>query len=112
MIDDVNVTQLAQSLKNKRKDEVFRTLDDFFHQYSAQFESGRALTALLSTSGRLRQIKTAQMVWEWIDVKKFPKNTFHYNSMISAAEKSKQFRLAMNLLDEMTRNNVQKNDVT
>jgi len=112
MIDDVNVTQLAQSLKNKRKDEVFRALDDFFHQYSAQFESGRALTALLSTSGRLRQIKTAQMVWEWIDVKKFPKNTFHYNSMISAAEKSKQFRLAMNLLDEMTRNNVQKNDVT
>jgi len=40
------------------------------------------------------------------------KNTFHYNSMISVTEKARNYQKALDLLQEMTERNVDKNEVT
>ena len=40
------------------------------------------------------------------------KNTYHYNAMISVAEKSKNLRHALDLLKEMDQRGIAKNEVT
>lgn len=85
---------------------------DARQRYPEPFENGKALTALISSAARRRQVWLAQRIWEWMDHVDIPKNTFHFNSMISAAEKAKDFRYALNLLGEMERRNIAKNEVT
>ena len=76
------------------------------------FESGKALTAIISSVARRRNMNLAKAIWDWIDHVGIPKNTFHYNSMISACEKVKDYRKALNLMNEMKEKNIAKNEVT
>ena len=76
------------------------------------FDSGKALTAIISSVARRRNMNLAKAIWDWIDHVGIPKNTFHYNSMISACEKVKDYRRALQLLDEMKAKNIDKNEVT
>jgi pentatricopeptide repeat protein len=54
----------------------------------------------------------AGMIWSWMDGAGVEKNTFHYNSMISATEKSRNYRQALALLREMEQRKIPKNEVT
>ena len=76
------------------------------------FDSGKALTAIISSVARRRNMNLAKAIWDWIDHAGIPKNTFHYNSMISACEKVKDYRKALHLMDEMKQKNIAKNEVT
>jgi pentatricopeptide repeat protein len=76
------------------------------------FESGKALTAIISSVARRRNMNLAKAIWDWIDHAGIQKNTFHYNSMISACEKVKDYRRALQLMDEMRQKNIAKNEVT
>ena len=78
----------------------------------AIFQSGKAVTAIISNLARRRKLKLAMTVWDWIDSVGIKKNTFHYNSMISVCEKVRDYHKALNLLDEMKAKHVPKNEVT
>jgi pentatricopeptide repeat protein len=79
---------------------------DFF------LKTGKAMTALISVAARRKQIYLGHAVWDWMDIAKLHKNTFHYNSMISVAEKAKNYQHALDLLNQMTVRNIPKNEVT
>mmetsp|Transcript_5102 Transcript_5102/g.14675 ORF Transcript_5102/g.14675 Transcript_5102/m.14675 type:complete len:1035 (-) Transcript_5102:490-3594(-) len=76
------------------------------------FESGKAVTAILSHLARRRKIGVALSVWSWMEKRKLPRNVFHYNSLISVCEKTRDWRRALDLLTDMERAGVQKNEVT
>ena len=76
------------------------------------FESGKAVTAVLSQLARRREMGAALAVWRWMDRRGIKRNVFHYNSLISVCEKMKNWERAMNLLDQMEREGVKKNEVT
>lgn len=92
--------------------DVFKELDLARDEHSMIFQSGKAVTAIISNLARRRKLKLALTVWDWIDAVGIEKNTFHYNSMISVCEKVRDYHKALNLLDEMKRKNVAKNEVT
>jgi pentatricopeptide repeat protein len=92
--------------------DVFHELDLTKDEHSMIFQSGKAVTAIISNLARRRKLKLALTVWDWIDAVGIEKNTFHYNSMISVCEKVRDYHKALNLLDEMKRKNVAKNEVT
>jgi pentatricopeptide repeat protein len=92
--------------------DVFQELDVTRDEHSMIFQSGKAVTAIISNLARRRKLKLALTVWDWIDAVGIEKNTFHYNSMISVCEKVRDYHKALNLLDEMKRKNVAKNEVT
>jgi len=91
---------------------VFEELDRARTVHVEPFENGKALTALISSAARRRNLHMAQIIWDWMDVAGVEKNTFHYNSMISATEKSKNFRHALALMREMEAKRIPKNEVT
>ena len=91
---------------------VGRELEIARDKHREVFDSGKALTAIISSVARRRNMQLARAIWDWIDHIGIPKNTFHYNSMISACEKVKDYRRALQLLDEMRANNIAKNEVT
>jgi len=95
-----------------RNGDVFRELDAAREEHAAVFQSGKAVTAVISNLARRRNLRLASVVWEWIDSVGIRKNTFHYNSMISVCEKVRDFKKALNLLDEMKDKGVPKNEVT
>ena len=92
--------------------DVFRALDEAREEHLAVFQSGKAVTAIISNLARRRNLRLANTVWDWIDSVGIKKNTFHYNSMISVCEKVRDYRKALNLLDEMRQKGVPKNEVT
>jgi pentatricopeptide repeat protein len=92
--------------------DVFQELDATRNENSMIFQSGKAVTAIISNLARRRKLKLALTVWDWIDAVGIEKNTFHYNSMISVCEKVRDYHKALDLLDEMKRKNVTKNEVT
>lgn len=91
---------------------VFQELDAAREDHLAVFQSGKAVTAIISNLARRRNIKLASTVWDWIDSVGIKKNTFHYNSMISVCEKVRDYKRALRLLDEMKQKSVPKNEVT
>ena len=91
---------------------VGRELELARDKHREVFDSGKALTAIISSVARRRNMNLAKAIWDWIDHVGIPKNTFHYNSMISACEKVKDYRKALHLLDEMKHKNIAKNEVT
>jgi pentatricopeptide repeat protein len=93
-------------------DDVFKMLDAAKDEHKAVFQSGKAVTAIISNLARRRNLNLANIVWDWIDSAGIQKNTFHYNSMISVCEKVRDFRKALKLLDEMKEKKVTKNEVT
>ena len=92
--------------------DVFRELDETRENHQAVFQSGKAVTAIISNLARRRNLRIANAVWDWIDSIGIDKNTFHYNSMISVCEKVRDYNKALRLLDEMNQKKVAKNEVT
>jgi len=88
------------------------TLDRAQENFAASFQSGKALTAILSNLARRRNMATASFVWQWMDQRGIEKNVFHYNSLISVCEKVKNHKRALHLLGEMERHGIRKNEVT
>lgn len=70
------------------------------------------MTALIAAAARRRQIRLAYACWDYMDVARLEKNTYHYNAMISVAEKGKNLRHALDLLKEMDQHGIAKNEVT
>lgn len=96
----------------RNSNEIFRELDAAREENTAVFQSGKAITAIISNFARRRNLRLALTVWDWIDSVGIQKNTFHYNSMISVCEKVRDYRKALYLLNEMKSKNVAKNEVT
>mmetsp|Transcript_26325 Transcript_26325/g.72362 ORF Transcript_26325/g.72362 Transcript_26325/m.72362 type:complete len:1102 (-) Transcript_26325:190-3495(-) len=92
--------------------DIFRELGITRESNMAVFQSGKAVTAIISNLARRRNLRIANAVWDWIDHIGIEKNTFHYNSMISACEKVRDYNKALRLLDEMKEKKVAKNEVT
>lgn len=97
---------------SRRDVNVFQELDATREENLAVFESGKAITAIISNLARRRNLRLACTVWDWIDSIGIRKNTFHYNSMISVCEKVRDYKKALRLLDEMREKGVDKNEVT
>lgn len=76
------------------------------------FESGKAITAILSHLARMKKIHVALSVWDWMEYSRIERNVFHFNSLISVCEKMRDWRRALNLLEQMEREGIQKNEVT
>jgi pentatricopeptide repeat protein len=96
----------------RQGNDVFRELDAAREEHIAVFQSGKAVTAIISNLARRRNLRLASTVWDWIDSVGIKKNTFHYNSMISVCEKVRDYHKALKLLDEMKEKKVPKNEVT
>ena len=88
------------------------TLDRAKEEFLTTFQSGKALTAILSNLARRRKMGIALSVWQWMDERRIDKNVYHYNSLISVCEKMKDNQRALRLLEEMERRGIQKNEVT
>lgn len=91
---------------------LVEALDRAKEDFSASFQSGKALTAILSNLARRRKIGLALNLWNWMDQRGIDKNVYHYNSLISVCEKMKDNQRALSLLEEMERRGIQKNEVT
>jgi pentatricopeptide repeat protein len=109
---DINalVDRLISKLNNK--EAVFADLDRTRIDNRNVFDSGKALTALISIAARRKNIGLGHAAWDWMDHAGIAKNTFHYNSMISVTEKARDYQYALALLQEMKDRNIKKNEVT
>jgi pentatricopeptide repeat protein len=113
IIKGMDIQALVDRLQRAHNQEgVARELEVARDKHREVFESGKALTAIISSVARRRNMNLAKAIWDWIDYVGIQKNTFHYNSMISACEKVKDYRKALNLMDEMKQKNISKNEVT
>jgi pentatricopeptide repeat protein len=114
MLQGMDVGALVDRLSTpgSRTNTVFHELDQARKSHRDIFESGKAMTAIISAAARRRNIQLAYSCWDWMDECKLEKNVYHYNSMISVMEKDKDFRSALDLLEEMTRRRIKKNEVT
>lgn len=109
---DINALMDRLAELSHDTDKLFAELDRVRNEYKQIFDTGKAMTALISVAARRKQIGLGHAVWDWMDLAKLYKNTFHYNSMISVAEKAKNYQQALDLLNEMTDRNIPKNEVT
>lgn len=91
---------------------LMEVLDCAKEEYFTSFASGKALTAILSNLARRRKMGIALSVWQWMDQRGIEKNVYHYNSLISVCEKTKDHQRALMLLREMESRRIQKNEVT
>jgi len=99
---------------------LFQELDRARERYPDAFRSGKALTALISGSARRRNVRLAYAVWDWLNLqqnrpegkKNIPKNTYHYNSMITVYATARKPQQALELMKEMSREGIEKNEVT
>ena len=109
---DINalVDRLTSKLHNKAA--LFADLDRTRIDNRSVFDSGKALTALISIAARRKNIGLGHAAWDWMDHAGIAKNTFHYNSMISVTEKARDYQHALTLLQEMKERNIKKNEVT
>lgn len=109
----MDIQALVDRLQRSRdQGGVAHELEMAREKHREVFESGKALTAIISSVARRRNMTLAKAIWDWIDIAGIQKNTFHYNSMISACEKVKDFRKALQLMDEMKDKSIAKNEVT
>ena len=109
---DINALVDRLTTKLGDKEALFEELNRTRQQNEFVFESGKAMTALISVAARRKNIGLGYAVWDWMDYAGLSKNTFHYNSMISVTEKARNYQRALDLLKEMTDRNVAKNEVT
>jgi pentatricopeptide repeat protein len=91
---------------------IYEKLDRAHTDYPEGFESGKAITALVSAAARRQNTNLAYTIWEWVHEVKIPKNVFHYNAMIAVAATERNPEKALRFMEEMTRENIQKNEVT
>lgn len=107
----LDINPLVDRLTRPNAD-VYRDLQDAMEDNPVVFESGKALTAIISNLARRRNLRIANLVWGWMDTVNIEKNTFHYNSMISCCEKVRDYSRALRLLDDMKSKVIAKNEVT
>lgn len=95
---------------------LFHELDLARDKYPEAFRSGKALTALISGSARRRNVRLAYGIWDWLGMQaregNIQKNTYHYNSMITVAATARKPQNALELMKEMSREGIDKNEVT
>lgn len=95
---------------------IFEELDHASEKYPDAFRSGKALTALISGAARRRNVRMAYISWDWLNMKHrqgiISKNTYHYNSMITVAATARKPQQAMELMKEMSKDGIDKNEVT
>lgn len=110
----LDINRLADQVSVHLKDPtaLFAELDAARETHPEAFQSGRALSTLISVAARRKNIGLGWAAWDYMDHAKLEKNTFHYNSMIAITEKARNFRQAVQLLKEMKDKNVAKNEVT
>lgn len=111
MVMGVNISQLVDRLCNPRND-LEQELETAYKKNTEFFECDKGSTTVLTAAARQRNIQLANHYWAWMDRRQLKKNTFHYNSMISATEKGKQYKRTLELLKEMTDQKIAKNEVT
>jgi pentatricopeptide repeat protein len=109
---DINALVDRLSTKLSNKEALFADLDRTRQDNRSVFEGGKAMTALISVAARRKNIGLGHAVWDWMDQAGIPKNTFHYNSMISVTEKARDYQRALDLLKEMKERKIPKNEVT
>lgn len=92
---------------------VFEEMDHARNASPESFQSGRAITAILSQLGRRRQMRVAMQVWRWMEsTHGITRNVFHYNALINVCEKIKDWKGALDLLRQMDDESVPKNEIT
>ncbi|KAL7538497.1 hypothetical protein ACHAXR_009464, partial [Thalassiosira sp. AJA248-18] len=92
---------------------VFEEMDHARNASPESFQSGRAITAILSQLGRRRQMRVAMQVWRWMEsTHGITRNVFHYNALINVCEKIKDWKGALDLLRQMDEESVPKNEIT
>mmetsp|Transcript_6295 Transcript_6295/g.15650 ORF Transcript_6295/g.15650 Transcript_6295/m.15650 type:complete len:762 (+) Transcript_6295:65-2350(+) len=92
---------------------VFEEMDHARNASPESFQSGRAITAILSQLGRRRQMRVAMQVWRWMETTPgITRNVFHYNALINVCEKIKDWKRALDLLRQMDDEKVPKNEIT
>jgi pentatricopeptide repeat protein len=110
------VDRIFHKVSSMNPQQAETLVDEELHKaranYQEAFTSGKALTALIATAARRRHIRLAHHFWDFMDRANLLKNIFHYNAMISVAEKDKNLRLALDLLKEMKERGIEKNEVT
>jgi pentatricopeptide repeat protein len=109
---DINALVDRLTTKLNNKPALFAELDRTRQDNQNVFDSGKALTALISIAARRKNIGLGHAAWDWMDHAGIAKNTFHYNSMISVTEKARDYQHALALLQEMKERNIKKNEVT
>jgi pentatricopeptide repeat protein len=114
ILQGLDIQALVDRLSTKLSvpDELFTDLDETRRENRNVFDSGKAMTALISVAARRRNIGLGHALWDWMDRARIAKNTFHYNSMISVTEKARDYQKALQLLKEMKDRNIPKNEVT
>jgi pentatricopeptide repeat protein len=114
ILQGLDINALADRLNPllNNKAALFAELDRTRAENRQVFDSGKALTALISIAARRKNIGLGHATWDWMDRAGIAKNTFHYNSMISVAEKARDYQHALALLQEMKDRNIKKNEVT
>ena len=91
---------------------VSRTMDEAWEHQPPGVSSNKVLTAILSGLARRRKMGLAQAVWQWMDHRGIQRTVYHYNSLISVCEKTKDCNRALRLFTEMEKNRIDKNEVT
>ena len=87
-------------------------MDEAWEHQPPGVSSNKVLTAILSGLARRRKMGLAQAVWQWMDHRGIQRTVYHYNSLISVCEKTKDCNRALRLFTEMEKNRIDKNEVT
>jgi len=106
------VSDLVDRLCNPNTISIAKELEIARQNSPASFDTGKAITAILSALARRKEMNVALAVWSWMDEADIKRNVFHYNALISVCEKSKNYHLCMKLLSQMEHENCKKNEVT
>jgi len=107
-----DVSELVDRLCFTQISSIPKELEVAREHSSASFDTGKAVTAILSSLARRKEMNVALSVWNWMDVVKIKRNVFHFNALISVCEKCKNYHLCMKLLSQMEHEKCNKNEVT
>lgn len=97
---------------NKNGSSVNQIMDGARSKHPEGFDTGKAVTALISGCARRKNTRLAHLLWKWCQARQLHLNTYHYNSMIAVAATDRQPQQALKLMEEMTERRVAKNEVT
>ena len=108
----IDVNELIARLCASRSD-INQELARAFDVNPGFFESGKALLVILSRLRQERNMHAAFAVWRWshessiVSVK-----LIHYNGMLSVFERCGDWRAALDLMEEMDRKGIEKDEHT
>lgn len=106
------VSDLVDRLCITPKSSIPKELEIARQNSPASFDTGKAITAILSALARRKEMNVALAVWNWMDDANIKRNVFHFNALISVCEKCKNYHLCMKLLSQMEHEKCNKNEVT